>query len=41
MLWLYRCSTGPGKGCGGVSVNAVIRKAQDKRADARRDWAET
>jgi len=76
----YRCVTGPGKGCGGVSVNAVlldeyvtgavldalesprvqeavragadtgaprraelleeIRKAQDKRADARRDWAE-
>jgi hypothetical protein len=76
----YRCVTGPGKGCGGVSVNAVlldeyvtgaaldalespqvqeavragadtgaprraelleeIRKAQDKRADARRDWAD-
>jgi hypothetical protein len=76
----YRCVTGPGKGCGGVSVNAVlldeyvtgavldalesprvqeavragadtgaprraelleeIRRAQEKRADARRDWAE-
>jgi DNA invertase Pin-like site-specific DNA recombinase len=76
----YRCASGPGQGCGGVSVRsdmieeyvtgavldalesprvqqavasgqdtdaprraellAEIRKAQDKRAEARRDWAE-
>jgi site-specific DNA recombinase len=76
----YRCASGPGKGCGGVSVRvdmieeyvtgavldvlesarvqqaitagadtdaprraellAEIRKAQDKRAEARQDWAE-
>jgi hypothetical protein len=76
----YRCASGPGKGCGGVSVRAdmieeyvigavldalesprvqqavaagadtdaprraellaEIRKAQEKRAEARRDWAE-